>query len=164
MVTPIGNRLLADEAAEIQSHLREHLRMLLGSLHALVPRLRPTLGATKLPRQDGIERFDLLLGPLDAGAHHGRGEAALEAADCVLDDGEVDEGQLPNVEVQISLENALPVETVSTGTVLRPMRKAYRDRFWMTLLLASRYASRARSSKPSRVIQLTCCLVLPGML
>lgn len=138
MLNPVDNRLLADEAAEIQTHLREHLRMLLGPLHALVPSLCLALGAAELPRQDDIEGLDLLLGPLDAGAHHGRWEAALEAADRVLDDGEVDERQLPDVEVQIALENTLPVEIISPGTTFRTLGVTYRDRFWMMLLLASR--------------------------
>lgn len=82
--------------------------MLLSPIHALIPNLAPTLRAAELSGQDDIEGLDLFLGPLDASTHHWRWEAALEATDCVLDDGEVYERQLPDIEVQIALEDALP--------------------------------------------------------
>lgn len=34
----------------------------------------------------------------------------METLDCVMDDHKVDERQLPNVQVQITLEDALPIQ------------------------------------------------------
>lgn len=85
-----SRRLLSYKVPEIQSNLGKHLGMDPGPFHALVPRLTPMLGAAELPRQDDIKGLDLVLGPFDTGAHHWWREAALEAADRVLDYGEID--------------------------------------------------------------------------
>lgn len=89
MPTIDSGRLPPYKVPEIQSNLRKHLCVFLGLFHALDPRLTPMLGAAELPRQDDIESLDLVLGPFDTGAHHRWREADLEAADRVLDDGEV---------------------------------------------------------------------------
>lgn len=104
---------LSNEVPEVQSNFRKHLRMLLGPLHALGPRLAPVLGAAELSCQDDIEGLNLFLGPLDTGTHHGRRETTLEAAHRVLDNCKVHEGYLPDVEVQVSLEDTLAVTQVS---------------------------------------------------
>ena len=83
--------------------------MLLGPVHALRPNLTALLGTAQLPGQRGVEGIHLLLGPFDARAHHGIGEACLKAAHRVADEGKIDKRDLPNVEVQIALEDALPV-------------------------------------------------------
>ena len=82
--------------------------MLLGPLKTLRPGFASTLGAAELPGENEVESLNLLLSPFDAGAHHWGREAALEAFDRVMDDHEVDEGELPNIQVQVPLENALP--------------------------------------------------------
>ena len=87
--------------------------MLLRPVHALRPHWSPVLRAAELPRQDYVEGFHLLLGPLDAGAHHRRREAALEALYCVVNYREIHKRQLPDVQVKIALEDALPRTTSS---------------------------------------------------
>lgn len=81
--------------------------MLVSLVHALPPGLAAALRAAELTCQDAVEGLDLFLGPLDAGTHHRWREAALEAADGVADDGEVNKRELPDVEVEVTLKDAL---------------------------------------------------------
>lgn len=106
-------RFLSDKISEVKPNFGKHLSMLPCPLHAFRPRLTPVFSAAELPRQDDIECLDLFLCPLDTGAHHGRREAALEAGDRILDDAKVDEGQLPDIEMQVSLENTLTIRPIS---------------------------------------------------
>lgn len=76
-------------------------------IHALIPHAGAALDAAKLARQDGIEAVEVLLGPLDAGGGHERGETLLVDGDGVFDDGEVDEGDLEDVEGEVAFEDAL---------------------------------------------------------
>ena len=85
------SHILSNQILKIESNVGQHLSMLPGLAHALSPGGAAVLRATQLPRQDGVERLHLLLGPLDASAHHGWRKAALEAADRVADDGKVDQ-------------------------------------------------------------------------
>ena len=50
----------------------------------------------------------MLLGPFDAGAGHQGWETLLVDADGVLDEGEIDEGNLEDVKWKVSFENAGP--------------------------------------------------------
>ena len=81
--------------------------MRLGPVHAVVPHFPTLLGTAQLSCEDDIERLYRLLGPLDTRAHHGLREAALEAGHRVADDAEINKRQLPDVEMEIALENAL---------------------------------------------------------
>jgi hypothetical protein len=65
------------------------------------------LCAAQLSCQNDIERLDFFLGPFHASAHHWRWETALKAQNGVVNNGKVHKRQLPNVEMEISLENAL---------------------------------------------------------
>lgn len=98
---------LPDQVSEVQTDVRQHLGMVLGPIHTQRPHFAVLISAAELASEDDIERLDLFLGPLDTRTHHHRGEAALEAADRVADDGEVDERQFPDVEVEVSLKDAL---------------------------------------------------------
>ena len=82
--------------------------MLMRLSHALVPCGSIALRAAELPRQNRIERLHLFLSPAHTGAHHRRREARLEAADRVADDGEIHKRELPDVQVEVALEDALP--------------------------------------------------------
>lgn len=104
----LGLDLLPNKIPKVKPNLGQHLGMLFGSIHAQRPYLTLLLRAAELPRQDDVECLYLLLGPLDAGAHHWRREAALEAVYRVADDGKVDKRQLPDVQVEVSLEDTLP--------------------------------------------------------
>lgn len=85
--------------------------MLIHNLHALLPHARAALYAAELADQQGIVPVQMLLGPLDAGArHHGR-ETPLVDADRILDECEVDEGDLEDVERKIAFEDTLSVAT-----------------------------------------------------
>lgn len=105
----------------------------------------------------------MLLAPFNASTHHWGWEATLEALDRVVDDHEVHKRDLPNVKVQVSLEDTLSV--VQSQYAFLPLqmnlgeREPYLDLLCIISLLAARYTSRARSSKPSLVSQLTLRLV-----
>lgn len=91
--------------------------MLLCSIHTLGPDGTPSVCAAQLPAKDAVECFDLFLGPFDAGAHHRARETVLKAGNRILDEGEVHEGDLPDVEMEVALENALSV----VGQMLAPL-------------------------------------------
>ena len=101
--------VLADEVPEVEVDLLEHMGVLPGALDAGTPGVAAALHAAELTGQDAVERVDLLLSPLDARAHHRLREAPLKAAHRVPDDAEVHERELPDVRLQIALENTLPV-------------------------------------------------------
>lgn len=87
--------------------------MLAGALHTLLPHGAFRVDGAELAREDGVEVLDVVLGPLDARRHHGRLEARLVREDGVADDGEVDEGDLEDVLVQVAVEDALPIGRAS---------------------------------------------------
>ena len=101
--------ILADQILEVEPNLGEHARMCLSSVHTLRPDQTALLCTAELACQYQVECFHLFLGPSHTSAHHGRREAALEAAHRVSDDRKVDERQLPDVEMEITLEDALPM-------------------------------------------------------
>jgi hypothetical protein len=88
------------------------------------------------------------------------GKAFLEHVDAILDDGEVDKGYLEDVDGQIAFEDALPgvVLVLVIDVELLDRIWTYLVRVLIRLPRASRYASRARSSKPNRTTHTTCCL------
>lgn len=89
--------------------------MLIHNVHALLPDAGAALHAAELADQQGIVPVEVLLGPLDAGAgHHGR-EALLVDTDGVLDEREVDEGDLEDVEREIAFKDTLSGDTKLVG-------------------------------------------------
>lgn len=94
---------------KVQLYFFQHLRMSLRSVHTLLPNHSISLRAAQLPGQDDVECVHFLLRPLHASTHHRLREAALEATDGVSDDAEVDERDLPNVKVEVTLEYTLSV-------------------------------------------------------
>lgn len=82
--------------------------MYLRPLHTLRPRLAPLLHTAKLAQQNCIEVIDVLFRPLDARGHHDGRKTRLEDERRVFDDGEVDEGDLVDVDVEVAVEDALP--------------------------------------------------------
>lgn len=96
-----------DQPLKIDPDLGQLLRLLVHDVHALVPHAGAALDAAELARQDGVEAVEVLFRPLDAGRGHGRREALLVDADGVFDHGEVDEGDLEDVEGEVAFEDAL---------------------------------------------------------
>lgn len=94
---------------KVQSNLLQHTRMLLREIQTLVPRGVVALHTTQLPLQDDVEVVNMFLGPLDTGRHQRVRKARLERGDGVLDDEEVDVGDLEDVVGEIAFECALPV-------------------------------------------------------
>lgn len=125
------------QAAKVQADLTEHVAMLLGLRQAPRPDLTALLDTAQLAGQGGVEGIHLLLGPFDAGAHHRVRKACLEAADSVADQGEVNKRNLPNVEVQITLEDALPVFMLAVSTFSWD-QNTHRKRFLIVSVRASR--------------------------
>jgi hypothetical protein len=82
--------------------------MLFRLVHTLIISGTTSFGAAQLSGKNDIESVNLFLGPLDACTHEQRWKTGLKCRDSVFDDGEVDKGQLPNVLMQVALENALP--------------------------------------------------------
>lgn len=84
--------------------------MLAGTVHAFLPHSAFRIDCAELAREDAVEVFNVIFRPLDAGRHHRGREAGLVRQDCVSDDGEVDEGELVNVLVEVAVEDALSVK------------------------------------------------------
>lgn len=82
--------------------------MFMHDIKTFVPDRSAPLHAAKLAAEQGIESVEVCLGPPDAGTGHHAGEALLVDADGVLDQGKVDEGDLEDVEWEITLENTGP--------------------------------------------------------
>jgi hypothetical protein len=95
---------------EIQTRFRQHVGMYVSTLHTLFPRIAVFGNTTELPFEDTIEIVHMFLCPFDASGHHGHGKAALVDERSVFDNGEVDEGDLVDVEMEVSFENALSEE------------------------------------------------------
>ena len=93
---------------EVQAHLSQHARMFLRQLQTLIPRLALLLHTAQLPLQYYVEVINMLFRPLDARRHDRLREAGLERGDGVLDDKEVDVGDLEDVVWQVAFECALP--------------------------------------------------------
>lgn len=92
------NETPLNQITKIDSNLGQQRRLLVKGIHAFLPNRRSALYTTQLPDKDGIELIQMLLCPFDAGAgHHGR-EALLVYTDGVFHKGEVDEGDLENVQ------------------------------------------------------------------
>jgi len=95
---------------EINAHLHQESGMLMHDVSALLPDRCTTLHAAKLSVQQGIEPVKVILGPANAGTAHYAGETLLVDGDGILDEIEVDEGNLEDVERQIAFEDAGSVE------------------------------------------------------
>lgn len=80
------------------------------NVKAFLPDSGPTLHAAELASQQAIEAIQVVLGPADTGAAHHARKALLVDADGVLDESEVDEGDLEDVERQVTLKDASPVD------------------------------------------------------
>jgi hypothetical protein len=91
--------------------------MLMRQIHALCPGLAPLLHTTELPLEEYVELINVLLRPLDAGGHELLREALLEHVDRVLDDGEVDEGDLEDVDGDITLKDALSATVLAASSM-----------------------------------------------
>lgn len=83
---------------------------------AFLPHGCPPLHGAELPREERVEAVEVLLGPFDAGAGHHGGEALLVDADGVFDEGEIDVGDLENVEREVAFEDAATRRVSSWGT------------------------------------------------
>jgi hypothetical protein len=73
--------------------------MELRPLHTNLPSITLPWHRAQLPFKQLIESIDVFLGPFDASAHHDHGEAALVDQGGIFDQGEIDEGNLVDVEV-----------------------------------------------------------------
>lgn len=81
--------------------------MFMRLIHAVFPHLCVLTYATQLSSQEHIKLIDMLFGPLDARRHEYLREALLVDVDCVLDDGEVNIGDLEDVVRKVAFKNAL---------------------------------------------------------
>ena len=76
------------------------------NINTLLPHGCAPLDAAELAGEEFVEAIEVLFGPLDTGArHHGR-ETLLVNANGVLNETEIDEGDLKYVERKISFKYA----------------------------------------------------------
>lgn len=104
---------------EVDPDLAEHVGMLMHNFQTFLPDGSAALHTAKLPSQDGIESIQVELSPADTGTAHHTRETLLVDADGVFDETEVDEGDLEDVEREITLEDAGPVEMKVSGRINR---------------------------------------------
>lgn len=83
------------------------------NVKTFVPDGSTPLHTAELAAEEGIESVEVRLCPSDAGTGHHAWEALLVDADRVFDQGEVDEGDLEDVEWEITLEDAGSIRSVS---------------------------------------------------
>lgn len=102
-----GPNTTPNKSLEINAHLSKHAGVLLGALDTVVPLLAVLLQLANLARQQVVELVDMLLGPLDRGARHGRRKARLVDGNGVADERKVDVGDLVQVLVQVAGVGAL---------------------------------------------------------
>jgi hypothetical protein len=93
-------------------------------LHANHPSLTLLRHRAQLPLQQLIEVIDVLLGPFDTGTHHDHWETALVDQGGIFDEGEVDEGDLVDVMVEVTFKYTLPGRLVR----LRYNREQYQGK------------------------------------
>lgn len=105
------------EIRKVDPDLSEHIGMLMHNVQAFLPDGSAALHTAKLPSQHSIESIQVELGPADTGTAHHTREALLVDADGVFDETEVDEGDLEDVERQITLKDAGPVGRQVSGRI-----------------------------------------------
>ena len=74
-------------------------------VNAFLPDSCAALDAAELAREQGVKAVKVVFCPTDTGAGHDRRKTLLVDANGVLDQREVDVGDLKNVEWEVSLED-----------------------------------------------------------
>jgi hypothetical protein len=97
------------EISEINTDLGQQGSVFMHDVKTFVPDRSAPLDAAELAAEQCIEAVEVCLRPSDAGTGHHAWEALLVDADGVFDQGEVDEGDLEDVEWEITLEDTGPI-------------------------------------------------------
>lgn len=85
--------------------------MLVHNIEAFLPDRGPALYAAQLAAEQSVEAVQVMLGPANAGAGHQAGEALLIDTDGVLNQGEIDEGDLEDIKGEIAFEYTSPTQS-----------------------------------------------------
>jgi hypothetical protein len=97
------------KVSEINTDLGQQRSVFMHNVKTFVPDRSASLNTAELAPEQGIESVEVCLRPPDAGTGHHAWEALLVDAYGVLDQGEIDEGDLEDVEWEITLENTGPI-------------------------------------------------------
>jgi hypothetical protein len=118
--------------------------MFVHNIKTLLPDRGAPLHAAELSAEQSVESVKMMLSPSDTGAAHHAREALLVNANGILDESEVDIGDLEDVKRKITLEDASSVKKeLACCQYVKPQIIKYRMRWAITSERAFRYVSRA---------------------